>query len=85
MNIGTGGLAGSTTNIAIGSTSGTSTTTVNGLLKQQTKTVATLPTGSAGSRSFVTDASLPVFGANVAGGGAVGVPVYHDGTSWKVG
>jgi len=85
INVGTGGVAGSTTNIAIGSTTGTSTTTVNGLLKQQTYTVATLPTGSAGTRSFVTDASSPVFGAAVVGGGAVGVPVYHDGTSWKVG
>jgi hypothetical protein len=88
MNIGTGGLAGSTTNIAIGSTAGTSTTTVNGLLKQQTFLVANLPTGSAGSRSFVTDASgvvTALFGTTAVGGGSNGVPVYHDGTSWKVG
>jgi hypothetical protein len=85
MSIGTGGLAGSTTNIAIGSTAGTSTTTVNGLLRQQTYLVAGLPTGSAGARSFVTNALAPTFGAAVVGGGAVGVPVYHDGTSWKVG
>jgi len=85
MSIGTGGLAGSTTNIAIGSTTGTSTTTINGLLKQNTYLVANLPTGSAGARSFVTNALAPTFGAAVAGGGAVGVPVYHDGTSWKVG
>jgi hypothetical protein len=85
VTIGTQGVAGSTTNIAIGSTAGTSTTTVNGLLKQQTYTVATLPTGSAGARSFVTDALAPSFGVAVASGGAVGVPVYHDGTSWKVG
>ena len=85
VNIGTAGNATSTTNIAIGSTAGTSTTTVNGLLKQQTYLVANLPTGSAGARSFVTDALTPTFGAAVAGSGAVGVPVYHDGTSWKVG
>jgi len=85
VNIGTNGAAGSTTNITIGSTTGTSTTTVNGLLKQQTYLVANLPTGSAGARSFVTNALSPTFGAAVAGGGAVGVPVYHDGTSWKVG
>ena len=84
LNLATGSASGAT-NVAIGSTTGTSTTTVNGLLKQNTYTVATLPTGTAGSRSFVTNALAPVFGAAVAGGGAVGVPVYHDGTSWKVG
>jgi len=57
----------------------------NGIVTQQTYTVATLPTGVAGSRSFVTDALAPAFGVAVASGGAVGVPVYHDGTSWKVG
>lgn len=51
-------------------------------------TVATLPsaaTSGVGSRSFVTDASAPTFGATVVGGGAVAVPVYSDGTNWKVG
>lgn len=51
-------------------------------------TVATLPSASTsgkGARSFVTDASAPTFGATVSGGGAVAVPVYSDGTNWKVG
>ena len=50
-------------------------------------TVATLPaTGNvAGDRSFVSDALAPSFGATVVGGGAVTVPVYFDGTAWKVG
>jgi hypothetical protein len=51
-------------------------------------TVATLPsavTSGKGSRSFVTDALAPVFGSTVAAGGAVAVPVYSDGTNWKVG
>ena len=51
-------------------------------------TVATLPsavTSGLGARSFVTDALLPTFGSTVAGGGAVAVPVYSDGTNWKVG
>ena len=51
-------------------------------------TVATLPsatTSGTGARSFVTDATAPTFGATVAGGGAVAVPVYSDGTNWKVG
>jgi hypothetical protein len=51
-------------------------------------TVATLPsaaTSGAGARSFVSDAASPTFGATVAGSGAVTVPVYSDGTNWKVG
>ena len=58
---------------------------VNGITKQAAMTVASLPAGSVGQRSFVTNALAPAFGVAVAGGGAVGVPVYHDGTSWKVG
>jgi hypothetical protein len=38
-----------------------------------------------GSRAFVTDSSVSTFGSNVAGGGSGKVPVYSDGTNWKVG
>ena len=51
-------------------------------------TVATLPSAvtlGAGARLFVTDATAATFGATVVGGGAVNVPVYSDGTDWKVG
>jgi hypothetical protein len=51
-------------------------------------TVANLPSASivgAGSRSFVTDSSVSTFGTTVAGGGSTKVPVYSDGTNWKVG
>jgi len=51
-------------------------------------TVATLPSAAdygVGARTFVSDALAPVFAATVAGGGAVTVPVYSDGTNWKVG
>jgi len=51
-------------------------------------TVATLPsavTSGVGARSFVTDALGPAFGATVVGAGTVKVPVYSDGTNWKVG
>jgi len=53
-----------------------------------TLTVATLPSASTagvGARSFVTDALTPTFGATVASGGAVAIPVYSDGTAWRVG
>lgn len=55
------------------------------LIKTNTYLVAGLPAGIIGQRAFVTNALAPAFGVAVAGGGAVGVPVYHDGTSWKVG
>jgi len=51
-------------------------------------TVATLPsaaTSGIGARSFVSNALAPAFGSTVVGGGAVTVPVYSDGTNWKVG
>ena len=51
-------------------------------------TVATLPSASAsgsGARAFVSNALAPTVGATVVGGGAVAVPVYSDGTNWKVG
>ena len=51
-------------------------------------TVATLPsatTSGTGARAFVTDALAPTVGATVVTGGAVAVPVYSDGTNWKVG
>lgn len=48
-------------------------------------TVAQLPTGVKGMRSFVTDATAATFGSAVTGGGANNVPVWHNGTAWKVG
>jgi hypothetical protein len=51
-------------------------------------TVATLPSAAtvgANSKSYVTDALTPVFGSAVVGGGAVGVPVFSNGSSWIVG
>jgi len=90
VNIGTGGLSGSTTNITVGTnvSGATSTTTMNGITKFQVYTVATLPSASTsgiGATAFVSDALAPTFGATVVTGGAVAVPVYSDGTNWKVG
>jgi len=51
-------------------------------------TVATLPTAAnagKGTRAMVSDATSPTFGATVAGAGAVTIPVFSDGTNWKVG
>ena len=57
-------------------------------IKLNVYTVSTLPsavTSGAGTLAFVSDASGPTFGSAVVGGGAVKVPVYSDGTNWKVG
>jgi len=63
--------------------------TASGVVPSLTNyTVATLPsavTSGKGARSFVTDALAPTFGATVVTGGAIAVPVYSDGTNWKVG
>jgi hypothetical protein len=37
------------------------------------------------ARALVTDASSTTFAAVVAGGGANVVPVYSDGTDWRIG
>lgn len=48
--------------------------------------LAQLPNAfSTGVRLTVTDATAPVFGQPVVGGGAVVTPVYWDGAAWMVG
>ena len=51
-------------------------------------TVGTLPSASAsgaGARAFVSDANSTTFASTVAGGGSNVVPVYSNGTVWKIG
>jgi len=58
----------------------------NRLFRRRVYTVGTLPAaGTQGRTAFVSDANAPVWGAAVAGGGAVGVPVYDTGAAWFVG
>ena len=55
-------------------------------LMHSSQTVANLPTQvTLGTRTFVTDANATTFNSVVAGGGANLVPVYHDGTDWRIG
>lgn len=61
---------------------------VSGFCLSGVYTVATLPgadTLGAGARAFVIDSSISTFGTTVVGGGSTKVPVYSDGTNWKVG
>lgn len=51
-------------------------------------TVANLPTAASagsGARAFVTDANSTSFNASLVGGGSNAVPVFSDGSAWKVG
>lgn len=67
------------------------TITLSSYSKVTTKTVANLPSAAiagAGARAAVTDASQTLtagIGAIVAGGGANVVPVFCDGTNWRIG
>jgi hypothetical protein len=94
--IGSNGAVGSQTNIYVGNATRPLTCFINlnGIVtfgtsfSQVPVTVANLPSGAnaiVGDRYIVSNALAPVFGANVAGGGAVVIPVYYDGTNWKVG
>lgn len=67
---------------------GITETILRGVTRHTTFTVATLPSAStmgAGARAFVTDANSTTFASVVAGGGSNGVPVYSDGTNWRIG
>lgn len=49
-------------------------------------TVATLPASPVqGDRAMVTDSFIDGFNSNVVGGGTEVVPVFYNGTQWKVG
>lgn len=64
------------------------TLTGDGYFKTVVTTVAGLNsavTEGAGARAFVTDATTTTFASTVVGGGSNNVPVYSDGTNWKIG
>ena len=58
---------------------------VSTTLKTGGYTVATLPTGSSGMRTYVTDATAPTFLGALTGGGSVVSPVFYNGTAWVAG
>lgn len=45
-------------------------------------TVATLPAGTIGMRTYVTDALAPTFLGVLVGGGAIKSPAFYNGTAW---
>lgn len=60
----------------------------SGYVKPNLVAVASLPAaaaGNKGARLHVSDANATTFASVVAGGGANIVPVYSDGTNWRIG
>ena len=55
---------------------------ITGVVSTSGYTVATLPAGTVGQRTYVTDALAPAYGVAVAGGGAVTIPVFYNGAAW---
>ncbi len=58
------------------------------VFKNTAVNVSALPapgTVGPGARHFVGDANATTFGSVVAGGGSSAVPVYSDGTDWRIG
>lgn len=88
--IGHQAVAAKSNQAVIGNTS-VAETVIRGVQRGNAYTVAgltavlTAAAAGAGARSFVTDATATTFASIVAGGGANGVPVYSDGTDWRVG
>jgi len=62
--------------------------TTTQIVKTGVYTVTSLPTASsagAGARAFVTDANTVVFGSALTGGAGNAVPVFSNGTTWRIG
>ena len=60
----------------------------NGIITSQVYTVSTLPVANvagAGARAFVSNANTTTFYSVVGTGGSNTVPVFSDGTNWRVG
>jgi hypothetical protein len=70
-------VAGNLSGLFVGGPVRLYTTTVNALLSAVT--------AGAGARGFVTDATDTTFASAVAAGGSNAVPVYSDGTVWRIG
>jgi hypothetical protein len=80
---------GSGVSVTVNGVSGANALVVNGgPIRTTSVTVAALltpATAGAGARAFATDATGTTFGSVPVGGGSNGVPVYCDGTDWRIG
>jgi hypothetical protein len=89
--IGSGAAATKDNQTVIGDTGRDHEVLINGYTKTKVFATADLPsaaTAGAGARAFVSDsdtAAASNFGGTFAGGGSNNVPVYSDGTDWRIG
>jgi hypothetical protein len=89
----TGNITGNSANVTLVSGEFSATFDNTGLLTAPVvKTTAVLYSAlplanavGAGARAFVTDGNTNVFASTVVGGAGNAVPVYSDGTDWRVG
>ncbi len=58
---------------------------IPGLFTVAGLTSAYPPASSPGARAYVTDATAPVYGRPLVGGGAAGSPAVSDGANWEAG
>jgi len=58
---------------------------MNKPIRDPVSTVAALPSGAQGMRAMVNDANATTFDTTVAGGGSNIVPVFYNGTNWRIG
>ena len=79
------GAVSGTTGTFSGAVSGTTGTFSAGVSGGSTTVAGLSAAGTAGRRSFVTDATVTTFASIVVGGGTNKVPVYDDGTNWRIG
>jgi len=73
--------------LAVGGTTQLSVS-ISNYFSQTPVTVTSLTaaaTAGAGARAFVSDANATTFASIVAGSGSNNVPVYSDGTNWRIG
>ena len=59
--------------------------TFTGPVRTAVYAVASLPAGVQGQRAMVNNANATTFNSIVAGGGTNVVPVFFDGTNWRIG
>jgi hypothetical protein len=68
--------------LAVGQQTAVATLDVAGTIRTSGYTVATLPAGTIGMMTYVTDALSPTYLGTLTGGGAVKCPVFYNGTAW---